>query len=128
MILIVEDAWHAIAPACHLGFSLRGAKRFPFRLAAFFFALRRMLMSSSIRSSTGLRFFALRRIQTSASRRLSRACPFIFFLLLMLRSSPSITDQTYVRSVSSALLCYYGFVTLGAKVEAKGPWASRNLY
>jgi hypothetical protein len=46
--------------------------------------LRRMLMSSSMSSSTGFRFFALRRIQTNASRRLSRAFPFIFFFLLML--------------------------------------------
>jgi hypothetical protein len=42
-----------------------------FRLATFFFALRRILMSASIRLSTGSCRFAFRLIQTSASRRLS---------------------------------------------------------
>jgi hypothetical protein len=65
-----------------------------FGFVAFFFALRRMLMSSSIRSSTGLRFLALRRIHTSESRRLSRACPFIFFFLVIFWSSLLITART----------------------------------
>jgi hypothetical protein len=67
----------------YLPFAARGARRLLFCLAAFFFAVRRMPMSSSMRSSTGLRFFALRRIQTSASRRLSSACPVNFSFLLM---------------------------------------------
>jgi hypothetical protein len=117
--------WPSAELAYYLGFRLRGAKGFPFCLAAFFFALRRMLMSSSIRSSTGLRFFALRRIQTNESRRLSRARPFIFFSLLILRSSLSITPECYVNSASSGLLYYDVIVT---STRSPHPPLARRLH
>src|SRR5271154_3539979 len=68
-------------PAHHLRFFVgrfSPGRFFPvrLRLAAFFFALRLILTSASIRSSTASCFFALRRIHTRASRRSSTGSRF----------------------------------------------------
>ena len=65
-----------LVPQDELRFVLR------LRTASFLFALRRIFISASMRSSTGSCFFALRRIHTSASSKSSTTSRFLFFLAM----------------------------------------------